>query len=123
MTTEQEITRKTEEKKYIDAVFWGGALLWAGVVFGADALGYLPQIGGAIDWSWVFLGMGMYGLMIGVVRLASDNLSNPTAWEWLWMFIFMVLGAAGFLSFEVPWWLFLILIGGVILGSALLDRD
>ena len=123
MTIEQELTRTTEEKKYIDAIFWGGALLWAGVVFGADAFGYLPQIGGAIDWSWVFLGMGLYGLMIGIVRLASTKLSNPSAWEWLWMIIFVILGAAGFLSFEVPWWLFLILIGGVILGSALLNRN
>ena len=123
MSTEQELTRVTEEKKYIDAIFWGGAILWAGVVFGADALGYLPQIGDAIDWSWVFLGVGVYGLLLDFIRLFSTNLSNPTAWDWIWTFIFLVLGAAGFLSFAVPWWLFLILGGAVILGGALLQRD
>ena len=95
MSTEQELTIATEEKKYIDAIFWGGAILWAGLVFGADALGYLPQIGDAIDWSWVFLGVGVYGLLLDFIRLLSTNLSNPTAWVWIWAFIFLVLGAAG----------------------------
>ncbi len=123
MSTEQELTRATEEKKYIDAIFWGGAILWTGMVFGADALGYLPQIGDAGAWSWVFLGMGVYGLLLDVIRLVSTSLSNPTAWDWSWTLIFLVIGAAGFLSVAVPWWLFLIILGTVILGSALFRRD
>ncbi|MCK4977480.1 MAG: hypothetical protein KAS36_11170 [Anaerolineales bacterium] len=123
MSTEQELTRSAEEKKYIDAIFWGGAFLWAGLVFGADALSYLPQIGDSIDWSWVFLGMGVYGLLLDVIRLVSTGLSNPTAWDWSWTFIFLVIGAAGFLSVGVPWWLFLIILGTVILGRALFRRD
>jgi hypothetical protein len=123
MSTEQELTTVTEEKKYIDAIFWGGSILWAGLVFGADALGYLPQIGDAIAWSWVFLGMGVYGLLMDVIRLFSTSFSNPTAWDWSWTFIFLVIGAAGFISVGVPWWLFLILLGTVILVSALFRRD
>lgn len=123
MTTEQELMAQKVEKKYIDAIFWGGALLWAGIVFGLETLGYLPQIGTAGVWSWVFLGVGIYGLLLNFARLVSASLSDATAWDWLWAIIFLVIGAAGFLSVGIPWWLFLILVGVVILGSALLRRD
>jgi hypothetical protein len=123
MSTEQEMIVKEDDKKYIDAVFWGGVLLWAGLIFGADALGYLPQIGQASAWSWIFLGAGLYGLVIGFIRLASESFSNPTTWDWVWAVIFLIIGLAGFISINVPWWLILILIGVVILGSALRGRQ
>ncbi len=123
MTTEQDMMGQKEEKKYLDAIFWGGAFLWAGLIFGADALGYLPQIGNASSWSWVFLGVGVYGLLLNIIRLASASLSNASAWDWVWAIIFLIIGAAGFISISVPWWLFLILIGVIILVSALRDRE
>jgi len=123
MSTEQEMMERKEEKKYLDAIFWGGSLLWAGIVFGLDTLGYLPQIGDASEWSWVFLGMGVYGLLLNVIRLASASLSNASAWDWVWAIIFLLIGAAGFISVSVPWWLFLILVGAVIIGSALRGRE
>lgn len=123
MSTEQEMMERKEEKKYLDAIFWGGSLLWAGLVFGLDTLGYLPQIGDASEWSWVFLGMGVYGLLLNVVRLVSESLSNANSWDWVWAIIFLLIGAAGFISVSVPWWLFLILVGAVIIGSALRGRQ
>jgi hypothetical protein len=123
MTTEQEIMEKRAERKYLDAIFWGGALLWAGLVFGMDTFGYLPQIGETSVWSWVFLGVGVYGLLLNLVRLFSPSFSIATAWDWVWAIIFLIIGAAGFAAISVPWWLFLILIGVVILGSALVRRD
>jgi len=123
MTTESEMIEQKKEKKYPDAIFWGGALLWAGLVFGADTLGYLPQVGAANAWSWVFVGAGVYGLLMNIVRLASQSLSNPAGWDWVWAVIFVIIGAAGFLAINVPWWLFLIIIGVVILFGALFRRD
>ncbi len=122
MTVGQEMTGQTEEKKYIDAIFWGGVLLWAGLVFGAEYLGYLPQIGTASAWSWIFLGAGVYGLVIAIVRLASASYSNPTTWDWAWAVIFLIIGLAGFIAVSIPWWLILILFGVVILVSALRGR-
>lgn len=122
MTTEGDLTTQSEEKKVVDAIFWGGVLLWAGLIFGLDAFRYLPQIGQASTWSWIFLGAGVYGLLISIVRLVSDSFSNPTTWDWIWSIIFMIIGAAGFIDISVPWWLILILIGVVILGSALRGR-
>lgn len=123
MSAGQEMVDQKQEKKYLDAIFWGGAFLWAGLIFGLDAFNYLPVIGEASAWSWIFLGVGVYGLLLGLIRLVSTSLSNPTTWDWLWAVVFTIIGAAGFLSVNVPWWLFLILIGVVILVNALFRRD
>lgn len=123
MSAEQKILDLKQEKKYLDAVFWGGSILWAGIVFGLDTFNYLPQIGDASVWSWVFLGMGVYGLLLNLIRLVSASLSDATAWDWVWAIIFLLIGAAGFASVGVPVWLFLILIGAVILGSAIRGRS
>lgn len=123
MTTEQEFMEKKSEKKYLDAIFWGGALLWAGLVFGLDTFGYLPLIGQATVWSWVFLGVGIYGLLLNLIRLLSPTFSNASAWDWVWAVIFSIIGLAGFVAISVPWWLFLILIGTVILGTSIVRRD
>jgi hypothetical protein len=122
MTTEGNATIQSEEKKYLDAIFWGGVLLWAGLIFGLDTLGYLPQVGQASTWSWIFTGAGAYGLLISIIRLAADNFSNPSTWDWVWAIVFLIIGLAGFIAISVPWWLILILIGVVILGSALRNR-
>ena len=123
MSTESEISTQIDEKKFPEAIFWGGVLLWAGMIFGADYFEFLPQIGEAGAWSWIFLGVGIYGLLLGVIRLASHTYPNPTTWDWIWAIVFIVIGAAGFLAINIPWWLILILIGVVILGSALIRRD
>ena len=81
MTTEGEITNEKSERKYLDAIFWGGVLLWAGLIFGADYFGFLPQVGSANVWSWIFLGAGVYGLLMNIVRLTTENFSNPTTWD------------------------------------------
>ena len=123
MTTEQEVIEQKSEKKYLDAIFWGGAFLWAGLVFGLDTFDYLPQIGEASVWSWVFLGVGVYGLLLNLVRFFSPSFSNATAWDWAWAIIFSIIGLAGFVAISVPWWLFLILIGAVILGTSIFRRE
>jgi hypothetical protein len=123
MATETELTSEKTERKYLDAIFWGGVLLWAGLIFGAEYFGFLPQIGNANVWSWIFLGAGVYGLLMSIVRLISENYSNPTTWDWVWSIIFILIGAAGFIAINIPWWLILILIGVAILGGALFRRD
>lgn len=122
MTAGNELLDQKETKKYMDAIFWGGILLWAGLIFGADTMGYLPSIGTASEWSWIFLGAGVYGLLLGIIRLASDRFTNPATWDWVWAVIFLIIGLAGFMAISVPWWLILIVIGCVILVGALRGR-
>jgi hypothetical protein len=121
MTTEQTLTEGKSPR--LDAYFWAGALIWAGLIFAVDSLGYLPQIGQANTWSWIFLGAGALGLVLNLFSQTSENYAAPTTWDWGWSILFLVIGAAGFLSFNIPGWLFLIAIGAAILVSALRHRD
>ena len=72
MTTEQrnDLTTEPEESQQaaprrLDAFYWAGALIWVGLVFGAESLGILPQIGESSAWIWIFLGGGLAGLALG----------------------------------------------------------
>jgi hypothetical protein len=118
MTTVQK-----EKLPRLDVYFWAGALIFAGLVFGADSMGILPQIGEANQWSWVFLGAGILGFVLNYLSQSSPEYSNPTSWDWGWSIVFFIIGIAGFISFTVPGWLFLIAIGVVILLSAFQLRE
>ena len=83
MTTEQMTTQGANPKR-LDAFFWAGALIWAGLIFATEALGFLPQIGQANAWSWIFLGAGVLGLVLNAISQTSMTYSSPTAWDWGW---------------------------------------
>ena len=119
VTMEQAESQKTAGQ-HLEAIFWGGTIIWAGLVFGADSLGYLPQIGDAQVWSWIFLGAGMYALLLDLWRVASPNYPNPTAGDYVWAGILLILGIGGFFSFSLSWPLILVLVGAAILGKTLL---
>lgn len=115
-------TQEQSSLQRLDVYFWAGALIWAGLVFGASSMGILPQIGQANSWSWVFLGAGVLGIVLNLLSQSSPNISNPTAWDWGWSILFLLIGVGGFISFNIPGWLFLIAIGVLILLSAFRRR-
>jgi low affinity Fe/Cu permease len=122
MTTEQMNDMSTEQAgkeagRHLEAIYWGGVIIWAGLVFGADSLGYLPEIGGSSAWSWVFLGAGLYALLLALFRLNSPGYPNPTTSDYVWAGIFMILGLGGFFSFNIAWPLILVLIGVAIVAK------
>lgn len=125
MTTEQMNDMSTEQEgkeagRQLEAIYWGGVIIWAGLVFGADSLGYLPQVGGADAWSWVFLGAGLYAVLMAVWRVSSPDYPNPTTWDYVWAVALIILGLGGFFSFNIAWPLILVLVGVAILGKTLL---
>ena len=124
MTAEPTTTQR-EERQTLDALFWGGVLLWAGLIFGADNLGLLPQIGQSSTWSWIFLGAGLYGLLLSAARLVLPDLSKPTIWDYVWSIVFLLIGFSGFIGLagELLFPLILLLIGGAILASVLWRRS
>jgi hypothetical protein len=91
MTIDQE-TGQQEKRKRLEAMWWAGVFIWAGLIFGADSLGFLPQIGGASAWSWVFAGAGLYALVGALWRVASPDQPNPTAWDYTWAGILLIIG-------------------------------
>ena len=105
-----------KEKQFKEALYWGGAFFWAGMVFSADLLGLLPQVGHLDAWSWVFLGVGLYGLLGALFFLVSPNWSNPTTWDFIWSGFWFLVGLSGFIIFDIIWAVGLILLGLLILA-------
>ena len=113
---------RTKEKLFKDALYWGGAFFWAGIVFGANFLGLLPQAGNVDAWSWVFLGVGLYGLLGSLFFLVSPNWSNPTALDYLWSGFWFLVGLSGFIALDIFWSAGLLIIGIVILLIGFTNR-
>ncbi|UCF46952.1 MAG: hypothetical protein JSU89_07150 [Myxococcales bacterium] len=128
MTQEQknmvlERRKSTKDaRKRAEGLWWAGALIWAGLVFGADSLDLLPQVGGADAWSWVFLGAGAYGLLSDLYYLRSESAYKPTTWDWIWSGGLTLVGLGGFTTIDISWPLILILIGAAILVNQYVRR-
>ena len=122
MTTEQT-TSQEEALPRLDTYYWAAALIWAGLVFGAEALGILPQIGQSSAWTWIFIGGGIGGLLLNLYSLSSPNYATPTTWDWIWSGLLLLLGLGGIIAFNIPWWLVLVVIGVIILFNALRRSD
>jgi len=114
-TVTEGAKRKKHVRKRAEARWWAGALIWAGLVFGADSLDMLPRVGGADAWSWVFLGAGAYGLLSDLYYLRSESAYRPTTWDWIWSGGLTLVGLGGFTTVDISWPLILILVGAAIL--------
>jgi hypothetical protein len=105
MTTEQQredVALEKEKRRQMDAIFWGGAFVLAGLVFLAENLGLLPDIGTEGQWwFWVFLAAGVWALLINVYRLVSPDWPVPDVGDYIWTAILLFIGLGGALDFEV----------------------
>ena len=112
-----------KDNKRLDAYFWGGVLLWAGLVFGGEAMGMLPKIGNASSWSWIFLGAGVLSIALNLVSLSSESFSDPTGWDWVWGGIFALIGLGGFTTIDISWPIIFIVIGVAMLVKTFFRRE
>jgi len=128
MTSGQEFTiaeyrhSARRERRRLQGLWWAVVLIWAGLVFGADSMGLVPQIGDADAWSWIFLGAGMFGILGALYRMNTPDVPNPSTWDWVWSAFCLIIGLGGFTTVNIAWPLILILVGGVLLASALWRR-
>jgi len=119
MSKVEKFMNDMEQLKYINAIYFGGVLVWAGIVFAADSLGYLPQIGDSDAWSWIFLGAGLAALVGNLIRQASSSILNPSAFDYIFGAVLLAIGIGGFTSLYIALSLVLVLVGGAILYSAI----
>ena len=119
MSTVEKYINAKEQLEYINAIYFGGVLVWAGVVFVIDSLGYLPQIGDSDAWSWIFLGAGLAALIGNLIRQASSSILNPTAFDYIFGAVLLAIGVGGFNSLYIALPLVLVLVGGAIMFSAI----
>jgi low affinity Fe/Cu permease len=123
MTSEIDPKKKRVERKRVEAIYWAGVLIWAGLVFGAEKLGYLPKIGRADAWTWVFLGAGLYSLIGALYRYASEDFTNPPTFDYIWGGILLIIGLNGLTPIKIAWQLILIFIGVVLLIGTLKTQN
>jgi hypothetical protein len=120
-----EATVEKAERKRLDSIWWAGALIWVGLVLGAETMDILPRIGvGSQWWRWIFLGLGPWALLLNGYR-ALSGLPNPSTWDWIWTFIFLLVGLGGIFNFagEIVGAVVLVGIGVIFLARALSRRD
>jgi hypothetical protein len=127
MTTEQELTAQKDKKRTMDAIFWGGAFVWAGLVFLAENLDILPQIGTSGEWwYWIFLGAGVWALLINIFRTTLADWPNPDAGDYFWTVLLLLIGIGGAYDFDIDGSVIaavvLVGIGVLVLGNTLMRR-
>ncbi len=122
LKVEETATAERKERSRLEAIWWAGALIWAGLVFAADSLGLLPQIGESDAWSWVFFGAGLYGTLGNLYRVANPSSPNPTSWDTIWAGGLLIIGLAGMSPVDIFWPLVLVLVGLVILAETIFRR-
>jgi hypothetical protein len=118
MAIEKMISER-EERARVKGIYWAIVLIWAGLVFSAGGLAFLPQIGDAVAWTYVIFGSGLFGTLMNVYYISSPETPNPTSWDWIWSGFWLVVGLGGFLDIEMFWPLALVLIGLVTLMNSI----
>jgi uncharacterized membrane protein YfcA len=114
-----------KNKKRIETMFWGGLMLWAGLVFIAANLGLFSMINLSNVWKWILIGAGALALASNLFRSVSSEYPNPSAWDWIFTAGFLIGGLSGFtaINFDYVWPIILIIIGGVMLVRVVMNRE
>ena len=119
MSTAQNFMKDMEQWGFINVIYFGGVLVYAGIIFIADSLGILPQIGDSSAWAWIFFGAGLFSLIGNLIRQTSPNIINPSAFDYVFGAVLLAIGLGGFTSLYIALSLLLLLGGGAILYRAL----
>lgn len=128
---EQEKTQEKEDEKSWDekwrrdplgSVAWAGILIWAGVVFLAENMGWLRTLGPPFDrleaWSLIFAGAGVIFLGIVLVRLLVPDYRRPVVGTLILALVFLGIGLGDTVGWGVIWPIVLIALGvSFILGG------
>jgi hypothetical protein len=94
---------------------FAGILIMAGLIWLADGLNLLPQLGEAQVKDWIFLGAGGLLLLEGVLRVFSPDGYGPSTWRMIVGIVLLGLGASAVfgISLSTSWWPIILIIMGI----------
>jgi len=117
----------------LGSLAWAAILIWAGLIFLADNLGWLANInlpqavlpaGMEINklstWTLIFLGAGVIGLLEGILRLFFPAWRNSAGGTFFMAILFLGIGLGNIFGWSVVWPLVLIGLGLSALAGALI---
>jgi hypothetical protein len=114
-----------KNKKRIETVFWGGLLLWVGLVFIIANFGLFAFIDMGNAWKWILMGAGLLALGTNLIRSTSPDYPAPELWDWIFTAGFLIGGLSGFtaINFDLVWPFVLIIIGVVVLARVVMKQE
>ena len=132
----QKREEKTMEEKYrndpLSAVTWAAILIWAGLAFLAENLGWLATITTQLPKSWhvealeawtvIFTGAGVILLINALVRALIPAYRSPVGGTIFLAAIFVGIGLNNLFGWAVVWPIFLIALGLSILLRGIVRR-
>ena len=75
-----------------DSIAWGIILLWGAIII----LGGTFEFGDKYEWwnPWglFFIGIGIIGLAVSLIRLFVSSIQNPSLWDFIFGLFFLLMG-------------------------------
>jgi hypothetical protein len=134
---QEKETEKHDEKGHNDplsSLIWALILIWAGLVFLADNLGWLSTIPiqqtlpegfnivGLSTWPLIFLGAGVIVFVEALIRSFVPAYRSSSGGNFFLAAIFLGVGLSGIFGWELIWPFVLIAMGLSALAGALFRR-